>query len=71
MEYDNDRLRKHTPKMEVFYWVLLLLLAPMTNSLTIFPRSWWMWPVLLLLNGLLLPIYLVYSRTIVWTPKEK
>jgi two-component system LytT family sensor kinase len=48
--------------MEVFYWVLLLLLAPVTNSLATFPFSWWMWPVLLLLSGLLLPIYLVYSR---------
>jgi two-component system LytT family sensor kinase len=62
MEYDNDRIRKHTPKMEVFDWILLVLLAPVTNSLATFPHSWWMWPVLLVLNGLLLPIYLVYSR---------
>ena len=62
MEYDNDRLRKHTPKMEIFYWVLLLLLAPVTNGLSTFPHSWWMWPVLLLISGLLLPIYIVYSR---------
>jgi two-component system, LytTR family, sensor kinase len=62
MEYDNDRLRKRTPGMEIFYWVLLVLLAPVTNSVSTFPRSWWMWPVLLLLNGLLFPIYLFYSR---------
>ena len=62
MEYDNDRLRKHTPRMETFYWVLLALLAPVTNSLATFPRSWWIWPLLLLLNTILLPIYLVYSR---------
>jgi two-component system, LytTR family, sensor kinase len=62
MEYDNDRLRRHTPRMEIFYWVLLVLLSPLSNSITIFPRDPIIWPVLLLVNGVLLPAYLAYSR---------
>jgi two-component system LytT family sensor kinase len=64
MEYDNDRLRRQTPKMEIFYWVLLVLLNPLTNSITVFPRDPIIWPVLLLVNGILLPAYLAYSRII-------
>ena len=48
--------------MEIFYWVLLVLLSPLTNSITIFPRDPIIWPVLLLVNGVLLPAYLAYSR---------
>ena len=62
MEYDNDRLRKRPPKMEIFYWIVLILLAPLTNSLTLFPRFPGLWPFLLLINGLLFPAYLIYSR---------
>jgi two-component system LytT family sensor kinase len=64
MEYDNDRLRKRPPRLEISYWILLVLLAPLTNSIALFPHSPWMWPVLLLINALLLPAYIVYSRII-------
>lgn len=62
MEYDNDRPRKRPPKLEIFYWILLALLTPLTNSVTLFPRDPRIWPVLLLVGGLLLPTYIVYSR---------
>jgi LytS/YehU family sensor histidine kinase len=48
--------------MEIFYWIVLILLAPLTNSLTLFPRFPGLWPFLLLINGLLFPAYLIYSR---------
>ncbi|MBS1603301.1 MAG: histidine kinase [Bacteroidetes bacterium] len=64
MEYDNDRLRKRPPRLEISYWILLVLMAPLTNSLSLFPHSPWMWPVLLLINALLLPAYIVYSRIV-------
>lgn len=64
MEYDNDRPRKHPPKIEIFYWILLVLLNPLTNSLTLFPKSPPVWLELLLVNGLLLPAWIIYSRII-------
>jgi len=62
MEYDNDRPRKRPPRLEIFYWIILALLTPLTNSITLFPRDPRIWPVLLLVGGLLLPTYIVYSR---------
>jgi two-component system, LytTR family, sensor kinase len=62
MEYDNDKPRKQPPKMEKFYWIMLLLLSPLTNSLTVFPQKPAIWLVLLLVNGTLLPAYIIYSR---------
>src|SRR5258708_16519417 len=62
MEYDNDRPRKQPPKMEIFYWIMLVLLNPLTNSLTVFPTNPSVWLALLLVNLLLLPAYLIYSR---------
>src|ERR1700754_747588 len=62
MEYDNDRLRKRPPKVEFFFWVVLVLLNPLTNSITVFPAAPAMWPIVLLVNLLLFPAYLVYSR---------
>ena len=62
MEYDNDRIRKHTPRMETFYWVLLGLLYPVSNGLTAFATDVPGWILLVLMSGLLLPIYMVFSR---------
>jgi sensor histidine kinase YesM len=62
MEYDNDRPRKRPPKLEIFYWVVMAILTPLTNSITLFPRDPRIWPVLLLIAGLLLPVYIIYSR---------
>ncbi|HEV9036570.1 MAG TPA: sensor histidine kinase [Puia sp.] len=62
MEYDNDRPRKRAPKAEIFYWILLLLVQPMTNSLTVFIDSPGAWVQLLLISLLVFPAYIIYSR---------
>ncbi len=64
MEYDNDRLRRHTPKVEIYYWILLVLLNPLANSITLFTRDPVIWPVLLLVSLLVLPAYIAYSRIV-------
>src|SRR5579871_3614073 len=60
MEYDNDRLRKRRPKVETFYWIMLILLQPVTGWLSSPYR--WTWPFLLTANLLVFPAYVVYSR---------
>jgi hypothetical protein len=62
MEYDNDRLRKKPPRLEIFYWIFLILLYPLVNGVTVFLYQPAIWPLLLLINLLLFPVYLVYSR---------
>jgi len=65
MEFDNDRIRKHANKIEVFYWVLLGIMAPLVNSLSFFASDPKMWPVLLLANIIIFPVYLSYALFIV------
>ncbi|MEJ7587760.1 MAG: sensor histidine kinase [Ferruginibacter sp.] len=65
MEFDNDRLRKHANKIEIFYWVLLGLMIPLVNSLSFFPGDVKMWPILLIVNAIILPAYLFYSMVVV------
>jgi LytS/YehU family sensor histidine kinase len=65
MEYDNDRRIKRAYKIEIYYWVLLCLINPLVNGITLFLQDWIMWPVLLLVNVAVLPAYLLYSKTIV------
>ena len=36
MEYDNDRIIKPVYKIEIFYWVLLILMNPLVNGVTFF-----------------------------------
>ena len=67
MEYDNDRLRKHTSRMEVFYWVLLGLLYPVSNGMMAFTSHGLLndgpgWFLLILFSAAVFPLYLVYSR---------
>jgi two-component system, LytTR family, sensor kinase len=62
MEYDNDRLRRHTSRTEVFYWVLLGLLHPLTDSITVFSADWPGWILTILAGGIVFPLYLVYSH---------
>ena len=62
MEYDNDRLRKPTNRIEFFYWSLLLLINPLANYLSLFLTDWRIGPVLLLVNGILFPAYFLYAR---------
>lgn len=62
MEYDNDRVRRRTDRIEVFYWILFVLIYPLINGTTLFLRDLRIWPVLLFISLLLFPAYLLYSR---------
>jgi two-component system LytT family sensor kinase len=65
VEYDNDRILRPPNRMEIFFWVFLLLMNPLFNSLT-FLR--WDVPfelLTLLVNCLVFPVYIIYSRLIV------
>jgi sensor histidine kinase YesM len=65
MEFDNDRPVKHPYRIEIFYWVLLAVINPLVNSLTIFITDARIWGVLLLINLFILPAYLFYASFIV------
>jgi two-component system LytT family sensor kinase len=62
MEYDNDKLRKRTPRLEMLYWVILALLQPVTCVITIFHAK----PLLGILpfftSFLVFPVYVLYAR---------
>jgi two-component system LytT family sensor kinase len=62
MEYDNDRIRRRNPRRELFYWVLLALLYPLSNGISAFSGDAPGWLLLLLVSGFLFPVYLIYSR---------
>lgn len=65
MEFDNDRPIKPAYKIEIFYWILLGVMNPLVNSLTLFLDDIRIWPVLLLANLFVLPLYLLYQGAIV------
>jgi hypothetical protein len=65
MEFDNDRIRKHANKIEIFYWVLLGFASPLVNALAYFPLDFKMWPVLVMVNLVLMPAYLFYALFII------
>lgn len=65
MEFDNDRPVKHTNKIEIFGWVLLALINPLINCLTIFLHDVQIWWFLFGVNLLILPAYIFYSAIIV------
>lgn len=65
MEFDNDRIIKHTYRIEIFYWVLLALMEPLVNSFSFFWNAAAMWPLLLLVNSIMLPAYIFYSVLVV------
>lgn len=62
MEYDNDRLRKRTPRLEIFYWIVLVLLQPVTNEITALSSIHFAWILLLLSNVLVFPAYIIFAR---------
>src|ERR1700722_17483967 len=64
MEYDNDKPRKRTPRLEIFYWVLLVLLQPFTSAITVLSTSPSGWLLLLLASSLVFPAYLIYARIV-------
>ena len=65
MEYDNDRIVKGTYKLELACWIVFAFLSPLVNSLGIFPENKIVWPVLLGIGVLTLPLYILYSRVII------
>lgn len=65
MEFDNDRPVKKAYRMEIRYWILLALMNPLINSVTIFLHDAKIWWFLLLVNLFLLPAYIFYSAVIV------
>jgi len=65
MEYDNDRIVKGTYKAEVVCWVIFALINPLVYSLAVFPHQKTIWIALLVINLFVLPLYILYSRTIV------
>lgn len=62
MEYDNDRAIKPIYKIEIFYWILLILMNPLVNAITVFSTNWIAWVILLVVSMLVFPAYLLYSR---------
>ena len=62
MEYDNDRLIKPVYKIEIFYWILLILMHPLININTVFLSEWPMWVALVFVSLAVFPAYLLYSR---------
>lgn len=65
MEYDNDKPVKRAYAIEIFYWILLAIMYPLVYSLTYFLNNIRIWPVLFLINFLILPVYLFYAMFIV------
>ncbi|MEO6719037.1 MAG: histidine kinase [Ferruginibacter sp.] len=65
MEFDNDRPVKHPYKIEIFYWLLLGLLNPIVNAVSLFPAHLKLWPVLFFANLVVFPAYLLFATAIV------
>src|SRR3954453_15898102 len=65
MEYDNDRPVKRAYKIEILYWILLALVNPLINSVTVFVNHPLIWPILFVVNFFMLPAYVLYSVIIV------
>lgn len=65
MEYDNDRLIKKRYRIEIVYWILLVMIGPVVNATNIFYNNASIWPLLLIINLIVLPLYLVYAEWIV------
>lgn len=62
MEYDNDRPVQTASRVEIVYWFLLVLVSPVTASISHFLNDGRMWAALLLISIATLPAYLLYSR---------
>ncbi|HEY2728175.1 MAG TPA: histidine kinase [Parafilimonas sp.] len=65
MEFDNDRPVKHAYRIEILYWILLGLMNPLVNCLTVFLHDLKIWWFLFAVNFFLLPAYILYSVIIV------
>lgn len=65
MEYDNDRIIKGTYKQEVLCWALVLVIYPLLTGLIAFPRNGEVWVVLLVIQLMMMPGFILYSRWLV------
>jgi len=66
MEFDNDRKRIPTRKIEIVCWFFVVLLYPLANWLTVFYNSHILTlPLLVFCSLLVLPAYLFYSAVVV------
>ncbi len=65
MEYDNDSPIKSVHKIEIFYWIAVLLFYPLINFFTFFYRELLYAPILLVTGLLLWSLYLLYAKMIV------
>jgi LytS/YehU family sensor histidine kinase len=64
MEYDNDKLRKRTPRLELLYWVILVLLQPVTCLIIIFPSHPLFGLLPLFMSLLVFPAYVLYAKLV-------
>ncbi|HWB28760.1 MAG TPA: sensor histidine kinase [Chitinophagaceae bacterium] len=65
MEFDNDRLIRPYKKSEIWFWVLLACISPAINWFTFFKGDFIFLPILLVINLLLFPLYILYGRQVV------
>jgi two-component system, LytTR family, sensor kinase len=62
MEYDNDTLRRRTSRIETFCWIVVALLAPVTECITMLTAHWASCADAIVVGGLIFPLYLLYAR---------
>src|SRR5437763_284024 len=65
MEYDNDRKINPPHNTEIFYWIVFVILCPLINAVTFFWYDPLFWPALLITSIVTLPLYVLYSRSVV------
>ncbi|HVX49801.1 MAG TPA: sensor histidine kinase [Chitinophagaceae bacterium] len=65
MEFDNDRPIRPYKKSEIYFWVLLVFIAPLINWVTFFKGELVFLLILLTINLLLFPLYILYGRQVV------
>lgn len=66
MEYDNDRKRMRGPRAVSLFWLPLILITPLVNSVTLFPADARMWIILFNISLAFWPLYMLYAREAVW-----
>ena len=64
MEYDNDTLRRRISRIEIFCWILLALLNPVTDCITMLTAHRASCIVAMVVGGLVFPLYLLYARLV-------
>ena len=62
MEYDNDTLRRRTSRIEIFGWIVIGLLNPVTDCITMLTAHWASCVTAIVVGGLIFPLYLLYAR---------